>query len=89
MNRRILEHSPFGREYPKNHLGLYGHTSAVRKKNMLLISGGYHGSLSGDVLAYTLPKALSKKRNDKVSKKAAKIPMFFRQIQFLSMYLKT
>ena len=34
--------------------------------NMLLISGGYHGSVSGDVLAYTLPYGLSLKRNDKV-----------------------
>ena len=65
MSRRILEHSPFGREYPKNQ-GLFGHSSAVRRKNMLIISGGYHGSISSDILAYTLPYGLSLKRNDKV-----------------------
>ena len=65
VSRRILEHSPFGREYPKNQ-GLFGHSSAVRRKNMLIISGGYHGSISSDILAYTLPYGLSLKRNDKV-----------------------
>ena len=32
----------------------------------MVIAGGFHGSVSGDVLAYTLPNALSMKRNDKV-----------------------
>ena len=67
VSRRILEHSPFGREYPKKNQGLFGHSSAVRRKNMLIISGGYHGSISSDILAYTLPYGLSLKRNDKVS----------------------
>ncbi len=65
VSNRILEYSPQGRGYPKNQ-GILGHASAVRKKNMLIISGGFHGSLSGDVLAYTFPYPLAMKRNDKV-----------------------
>ena len=47
-------------------LGLLGYSSSLRRKNILVIAGGFHGSVSGDVLAYTLPNALSMKRNDKV-----------------------
>ena len=47
-------------------LGLLGYSSSLRKKNILIIAGGFHGSVTGDVLAYTLPNALSMKRNDKV-----------------------
>ncbi len=34
--------------------------------NSLYFTGGFHGSVSGDVLAYTLPKGLATKRNDQV-----------------------
>ena len=39
----------------------------MRKKNTLLISGGYHGSVSSDVLAYIFPYALAMTENDKVT----------------------
>ena len=55
VSRRILEHSPQNREYPKSQ-GLFGHASSIRKNNILVISGGFHGTVSSDVLAYTLPQ---------------------------------
>ena len=63
---RVLEHPPHGRRYPK-YFGLFGHSATVRKKNTLLISGGYHGSVSSDVLAYIFPYALAMTENDKVT----------------------
>ena len=66
VSERVLEHSPHGRRYPKN-FGLFGHSASVRKKNTLLISGGYHGSVSSGVLAYIFPFALAMTENDKVS----------------------
>ena len=65
VSERVLEHSPHGRRYPKN-FGLFGHTASVRKKNTLLISGGYHGAVSSDVLAYIFPFALATTDNNKV-----------------------
>ena len=65
VSRRILEHSPQGKAYPKTS-GLFGHASSIKGQNILIISGGFHGTVSGDVLAYTLPKGLSVKRNDRV-----------------------
>ena len=43
-----------------------GHAASVRGSNVLIISGGFHGTVSGSVLAYTLPFGLSMKRNDKI-----------------------
>lgn len=68
VSERVLEHAPHGRRYPKNY-GLFGHSASVRKKNTLLISGGYHGSVNSDVLAYIFPYALAMTDNDKVPKK--------------------
>ncbi len=38
VSRRILEHSPQGRAYPKGQ-GLFGHASTLRGSNVLIISG--------------------------------------------------
>ena len=48
--------------------GLWWNATKIQSKNLLyfVISGGFHGTVSGDVLAYTLPYGLSLKRNDKV-----------------------
>ena len=74
VSERVLEHAPHGRRYPKNY-GLFGHSASVRKKNTLLISGGYHGSVNSDVLAYIFPYALAMTDNDKVPKKDDTSPL--------------
>lgn len=40
--------------YPKQQ-GVFAHAASLRNKNTLLIVGGYHGNVNGDLLAYTLP----------------------------------
>uniref|UniRef100_A0A1B0CSP3 Multiple epidermal growth factor-like protein 8 n=2 Tax=Lutzomyia longipalpis TaxID=7200 RepID=A0A1B0CSP3_LUTLO len=43
--------------YPKQQ-GVFAHAASLRNKNTLLIVGGYHGNVNGDLLAYTLPPML-------------------------------
>lgn len=43
--------------YPKQQ-GVFAHAAALRNGNSLLIVGGYHGNVNGDLLAYTLPSML-------------------------------
>ena len=72
VSRRILEHSPQNRGYPL-HQGLSGQASTIRGSNMLIISGGFHGTVSGAVLAYTLPYGLSLKRHNSCSNYGSQI----------------
>lgn len=43
--------------YPKQQ-GVFAHAADIRQGNTLLIVGGYHGNVNGDLLAYTLPSML-------------------------------
>ncbi|XP_058126471.1 multiple epidermal growth factor-like domains protein 8 isoform X2 [Anopheles coustani] len=43
--------------YPKKQ-GVFAHAAAVRAGNTLLVVGGYHGNVNGDLLAYSLPVML-------------------------------
>ena len=72
VSRRILEHWPQNRGYPLNQ-GLFGHASTIRGSNMLIISGGFQGTVSGAVLAYTLPYGLSMKRHNPCSNYGSQI----------------
>ena len=66
----ILEHShkASGRfAYPLGvGQGLFGHSAVVRKKNFLVVTGGYNGAVSNAAIAYTFPYALAMINNDKV-----------------------
>lgn len=44
--------------YPKQQ-GVFAHAASVRKGNTLLLVGGYHGNVNGDLLAYTVPPMIS------------------------------
>ena len=52
------EHNPPRYNYPR-HQGMFGHTAVVRKRSQLILAGGYHGSVTGDVLGYTVPSTLA------------------------------
>ncbi|XP_030761458.1 multiple epidermal growth factor-like domains protein 8 isoform X2 [Sitophilus oryzae] len=43
--------------YPKQQ-GVFAHASSVRNDHTLVIVGGYHGNVNGDLLAWTAPPAL-------------------------------
>uniref|UniRef100_A0A182QTX8 Multiple epidermal growth factor-like domains protein 8 n=1 Tax=Anopheles farauti TaxID=69004 RepID=A0A182QTX8_9DIPT len=43
--------------YPKKQ-GVFAHAAAVRRGSTLLVIGGYHGNVNGDLLAYSLPLML-------------------------------
>ncbi|XP_076035463.1 multiple EGF like domains 8 [Oratosquilla oratoria] len=43
--------------YPKVQ-GVYGHSVALRRGNMLVVIGGFHGTVNNHVLAYILPSTL-------------------------------
>ncbi|KAK3860683.1 hypothetical protein Pcinc_033276 [Petrolisthes cinctipes] len=43
--------------YPKAQ-GVYGHSASIRGGNTLVVVGGFHGTVNGQVLAYVLPAAL-------------------------------
>ena len=60
----VLERRPFDGNYPLDH-GVFGHAAVVRK-NMLVVSGGFQGSVSDAVLVYTMPYALALKNNSAV-----------------------
>lgn len=42
--------------YPKQQ-GVFAHASALRQNTLLLV-GGYHGTVNGDLLAYTIPSMI-------------------------------
>ncbi|XP_050307632.1 multiple epidermal growth factor-like domains protein 8 [Anthonomus grandis grandis] len=43
--------------YPKQQ-GVFAHASSVRNNHTLILIGGYHGNVNGDLLAWTAPPAL-------------------------------
>lgn len=43
--------------YPKRQ-GVFAHASSVRNSHTLILVGGYHGNVNGDLLAWTAPLAL-------------------------------
>lgn len=57
VNPEILGNTNESR-YPK-HQGVFAHASSVRNGNTLLLVGGYHGNVNGDLLAYTVPPMIS------------------------------
>ena len=52
------EYAPPGHEYPRVQ-GVFGHTAIVRLQSQVVVVGGYHGSVTGDTLGYTLPSTLA------------------------------
>ena len=52
------EHNPPRHDYPRLQ-GVFGHSAVVRKGTQLIIVGGYQGTVTGDVLGYTVPSTLS------------------------------
>ena len=70
VNDQILKHSQKASDrfaYPLGvGQGLFGHSTAVRKKNFLVITGGYNGAVSNAAMAYTFPYALAMANNSKV-----------------------
>ncbi|CAH4004388.1 unnamed protein product [Pieris brassicae] len=42
------------KQYPKKQ-GVFAHAAALKPPSTLLIAGGYHGNVNGDLLAYVLP----------------------------------
>ena len=54
-----FEHNPPRHGYPKLQ-GVFGHGAVVRKNIQIIISGGYHGSVTGDLLGYTVPGTLAR-----------------------------
>ncbi|XP_053675074.1 multiple epidermal growth factor-like domains protein 8 [Anopheles nili] len=58
INPEVLGPAPSSKlRYPKKQ-GVFAHAAAVRKGNTLLVVGGYHGNVNGDLLAYSLPLML-------------------------------
>ncbi|KAI4465589.1 netrin/laminin-related [Holotrichia oblita] len=49
--------------YPKQQ-GVFAHASSVRKGNTLILAGGYHGNINGDLLAYTVPPMIAVRTGD-------------------------
>ena len=58
---RAEEHRPPGHAYPKTQ-GVFGHSAALRRKSQLMGVGGYHGSVTGDLLGYTVPDTIARVR---------------------------
>lgn len=50
--------------YPK-HQGMFAHASSIRGGNTLLLIGGYHGNVNGDLLAYVLPPSVGIRDGEK------------------------
>ncbi|KAK9888746.1 hypothetical protein WA026_000973 [Henosepilachna vigintioctopunctata] len=57
VNPEILGNTNDSR-YPKQQ-GVFAHASSVRNQNTLLLVGGYHGNVNGDLLAYKVPPMIS------------------------------
>ncbi|ETN65266.1 laminin subunit gamma-3 [Anopheles darlingi] len=57
INPEVLAPANVRFRYPKKQ-GVFAHGAAVRRGHTLLIVGGYHGNVNGDLLAYTLPGML-------------------------------
>ncbi|KAJ8978063.1 hypothetical protein NQ317_015870 [Molorchus minor] len=49
--------------YPKQQ-GVFAHASGVRNDNTLLLVGGYHGNVNGDLLAYTVPPMIATRKGE-------------------------
>lgn len=45
-------------------LGVFAHASAVRNENILLLVGGYHGNVNGDLLAYIVPPMIASRKGE-------------------------
>jgi multipile epidermal growth factor-like domains protein 8 len=60
INQDVLGTSanPKRSRYPKQQ-GVFAHAADIRNDHTLLIFGGYHGNMNGDLLAYTLPAMLA------------------------------
>ena len=56
---RAEEHKPPGHAYPKAQ-GVFGHSAVVRHSSQLIIVGGYHGTVTGDLLGYTVPDTIAR-----------------------------
>ena len=52
------EHDPLGHDYPRLQ-GVFGHAAAVRRGTQMVVTGGYHGSVTGDLVGYTVPGTLA------------------------------
>lgn len=57
VNPEILGKSSDSR-YPKQQ-GVFAHAASVRNGNTLLLAGGYHGNVNGDLLGYTVPPTIA------------------------------
>ncbi|XP_058056317.1 multiple epidermal growth factor-like domains protein 8 [Anopheles bellator] len=57
INPEVLGASGQRFRYPKRQ-GVFAHGAAVRHGHTLLVVGGYHGNVNGDLLAFTLPGML-------------------------------
>lgn len=62
VNPEILGKSNFS-HYPKRQ-GVFAHAADVRNGNTLLLVGGYHGNVNGDLLAYTVPPMIAARLGD-------------------------
>jgi N-acetylneuraminic acid mutarotase len=49
--------------YPK-HQGVFAHAASIRNGNTLLLVGGYHGNVNGDLLAYTVPPMIASRKGE-------------------------
>ncbi|KAF5283548.1 hypothetical protein FQR65_LT13840 [Abscondita terminalis] len=49
--------------YPKQQ-GVFAHAATIRHDNTLLLVGGYHGNVNGDLLAYTVPPMIAAHQKD-------------------------
>ena len=52
------EHDPLDHDYPRLQ-GVFGHAAIVRRGKQMVVTGGYHGSVTGDVMGYTVPGTLT------------------------------
>ncbi|XP_074030037.1 multiple EGF like domains 8 isoform X1 [Leptinotarsa decemlineata] len=57
-------------QYPKQQ-GVFAHASAVRNGNTLVLIGGYHGNVNGDLLAYTVPPMIATRTGEIYDPEAA------------------
>ncbi|XP_017786408.1 PREDICTED: multiple epidermal growth factor-like domains protein 8 isoform X2 [Nicrophorus vespilloides] len=69
VNPEILGRSNDSR-YPKQQ-GVFAHAATVRNGNTLLLVGGYHGNVNGDLLAYTVPPMVAVKAGENYEPEAA------------------
>ena len=52
------EHDPLDHDYPRLQ-GMFGHAAIVRRGTQMVVTGGYHGSVTGDMIGYTVPGTLT------------------------------